>query len=59
MKLSIENIIETSEDGVKYFPLCKKCMDSAEVIGLGIFIDPDKIKNILFFKNADLWAFYL
>ena len=47
MKLSIENIIETSEDGVKYFPLCKKCMDSVEIIGLGIFIDPDKEYSVL------------
>ena len=47
MRLRIENTIEVSEDGVKYFPLCKKCMNSVEIIGLGIFIDPDSEYYVL------------
>jgi hypothetical protein len=30
------------EDGVKYFPLWEKCAGSVEIIGQGIFIDPDQ-----------------
>ena len=41
MKSRIEDIIETTADGVKYFPLCEKCAGTVEIIGQGIFIDPD------------------
>jgi len=47
MKLRIEEIIEPLEDGVKYFPLCEKCHGTVEIIGQGIFIDPDKEYYIL------------
>ena len=42
MKSRIENEIEPSEDGVKYLPLCEKCNGTLEVIGQGIFVDPDE-----------------
>ena len=42
MKARIEDIIEPSADGVKYFPLCEKCAGTVEIIGQGIFIDPDE-----------------
>lgn len=42
MKSRIEDIIETTADGVKYFPLCEKCAGTVEIIGQGIFIDPDE-----------------
>jgi len=42
MKSRIKNEIEASEDGVKYFPLCEKCTGTLEVIGQGVFIDPDE-----------------
>ena len=37
----IEKIIDPEEDGVKYIPLCKKCIAKIEIIGEGEFIDPD------------------
>jgi len=42
MKSRIENEMELSEDGVKYFPLCEKCAGTLEIIGQGIFVDPDE-----------------
>lgn len=42
MKARVEDIIEASEDGVKYFPLCEKCAGTVEIIGLGVFVDPDE-----------------
>ncbi|MDI6688189.1 MAG: CRISPR-associated endonuclease Cas2 [Desulfobacterales bacterium] len=42
MKYRIEDMIEKTEDGVKYFPLCEKCAGTVEIIGQGIFIDPDE-----------------
>jgi CRISPR-associated protein Cas2 len=42
MKARIENVIEPDLDGVKYFPLCEKCAGTVEIIGQGIFIDPDE-----------------
>jgi CRISPR-associated protein Cas2 len=42
MKYRIENEIEPSEDGVKYFSLCEKCAGTLEIIGQGMFIDPDE-----------------
>lgn len=42
MKARIEDEIELSLDGVKYFPLCEKCAGTVEIIGQGIFIDPDE-----------------
>jgi len=47
MKFRIEKIIEMSEDGVKYFPLCEKCINTVEIIGQGIFIDPDEEYYVL------------
>jgi CRISPR-associated protein Cas2 len=42
MKKRVEEIIEKEEDGVKYFPLCEKCAGTVEVIGKGMFVDPDE-----------------
>jgi len=42
MKTRIEHEIHPDEDGVKFFPLCKKCADTLENIGNGIVIEPDK-----------------
>ena len=42
MKARIEDEIEPALDGVKYFPLCEKCAGTVEIIGQGIFIDPDE-----------------
>ena len=42
MKARIEGEIEPALDGVKYFPLCEKCAGTVEIIGQGIFIDPDE-----------------
>ena len=42
MKARIEYEINHEEDGVKFFPLCRKCAESIENIGNGIFIDPDR-----------------
>ena len=47
MKVRVEDIIEASEDGVKYFPLCEKCAGTFEIIGQGIFIDPDEEYSVL------------
>ncbi len=41
LKSRIIQIINPEEDGVKYIPLCKKCMAKIEIIGEGNFIDPD------------------
>jgi len=38
----IREVIDPDVDGVKYFPLCEKCAHrGVEVIGQGIFVDPD------------------
>ncbi len=42
MTTRIEKEIEPSEDGVKYFPLCEKCAGTLEIIGQGLYIDPDE-----------------
>jgi len=42
MKRRIEELIEPFEDGVKYLPLCEKCTGTVEIIGQGVFIDPDE-----------------
>ena len=42
MQSRVEDIIEPFADGVKYFPLCEKCAGTVEIIGQGIFIDPDE-----------------
>jgi len=47
MKFRVEKIIEASEDGVKYFPLCGKCKNTVEIIGQGVFIDPDEEYYVL------------
>lgn len=33
--------IDIEEDGVKYIPLCARCLHKTEIIGQGQFIDPD------------------
>ncbi len=42
MKTRIEKVIVPEEDGVKYFPLCEKCAGTVEIIGQGLFTDPDE-----------------
>ena len=47
MKARIEDTIEPAEDGVKYFPVCEKCAGTLEIIGQGVFIDPDEEYYVL------------
>lgn len=42
MKARIEEIIVPEHDGVKYYPLCEKCAGTVEIIGQGLFTDPDE-----------------
>lgn len=42
MKERVEKVIVSAEDGVKYFPLCRKCSGTLEIIGQGVFTDPDE-----------------
>lgn len=35
-------VIEPSEDGVKYIPLCDSCRSRIEFIGQGFYVDPDE-----------------
>lgn len=42
MKARIEDIIVPEHDGVKYYPLCEKCAGTVEIIGQGLFTDPDE-----------------
>jgi len=37
----IAETIDEAEDGVKYIPLCERCLRKTEVIGQGVFIDPE------------------
>ena len=43
----IAQTIVEEEDGVKYIPLCKRCLQQTEIIGLGRFIDPDSEYMVL------------
>lgn len=43
----IYEVINESEDGVKYIPLCHRCRGQVEIIGQGKFIDPDEEYYIL------------
>lgn len=47
MKGRVEDLIEASEDGVKYFPLCEKCAGTVEIIGQGVYIDPDEEYQVI------------
>ena len=42
MKARIEKVIVPDEDGVKYFPLCEKCAGTVEIVGQGVYTDPDE-----------------
>ncbi|MFP4041028.1 MAG: CRISPR-associated endonuclease Cas2 [Desulfosudaceae bacterium] len=42
MKARLEEEIQWESDGVKYFPLCERCESRLEIIGQGIFVDPDQ-----------------
>jgi len=33
--------VDFEEDGIKYIPLCERCLHKTEIIGQGHFIDPD------------------
>jgi len=47
MKRRIGRIINTDEDGVKYYPVCEKCSGRLEIIGEGACIDSDQEYCIL------------
>ncbi|MDO8723669.1 MAG: CRISPR-associated endonuclease Cas2 [Syntrophales bacterium] len=42
LRRRVEETIVPAEDGVKYFPICEKCSSTVEIIGQGIFVDPDE-----------------
>ncbi len=39
LQAEIGRVIDPEEDGVKYFPLCGKCVAKIEVIGQGMVFD--------------------
>jgi CRISPR-associated protein Cas2 len=41
LRARIAETIEDAEDGVKYIPLCERCLQKTEILGLGRFVDPD------------------
>ncbi|OGQ86288.1 MAG: CRISPR-associated endonuclease Cas2 [Deltaproteobacteria bacterium RIFOXYD12_FULL_56_24] len=41
LRARIAGEIDFEEDGVKYIPLCERCLHKIEIIGLGQYIDPD------------------
>ncbi len=41
MQKRVEAVIVAEKDGVKYFPLCGRCSQTVEIIGKGVFTDPD------------------
>ena len=43
----IDEVIDDAEDGVKYIPLCLRCRNRIEIIGLGKYVDPDEEYYIL------------
>ncbi|RMG41429.1 MAG: CRISPR-associated endonuclease Cas2 [Candidatus Dadabacteria bacterium] len=42
MKRRIERIIDAEQDSVKYYPLCSKCRNTLDVIGLGQVLNYEK-----------------
>lgn len=42
MRVRVEDVIVAEYDGVKYFPVCEKCAGTVEIIGQGLYTDPDK-----------------
>lgn len=47
MAARAKKIMDPDEDGVKFFHLCEKCMGTIEVIGNGIYVDPDQEYEVL------------
>ena len=47
MKARIDDLIEASKNGVKYFPLCEKCAGTVKIIGQGVYIDPDEEYQVI------------
>lgn len=41
MRRRVGTVINNEADGVKYFPLCEKCSGTVEIIGQGLYLDPD------------------
>lgn len=41
LRARIAETIDDAEDGVKYIPLCERCLRKTEIIGQGVFIDPE------------------
>lgn len=42
LKQRISEVIDFDEDGVKYIPLCERCLNRIEIIGQGEYVDPDR-----------------
>lgn len=47
MRTRLEAEIQWEADGIKYFPLCRRCESRLEIIGQGRFIDPDQEYYVL------------
>lgn len=47
LRQRIAEVIDPAVDGVKYIPLCHRCLAKTRVIGKGKIIDPDEEFYIL------------
>ncbi|MBL0381350.1 MAG: CRISPR-associated endonuclease Cas2 [Desulfofustis sp. PB-SRB1] len=43
----INEVIDPEVDGVKFIPLCRRCLATIEIIGCGTYVDPDAEYYIL------------
>ena len=50
MKRRVKDVIVPEKDGVKYFPLCEKCIGTVEIIGYGVYTDPDEEFYIYWYR---------
>lgn len=41
LKWRLAREISVNEDGIKYIPLCERCLQKTEILGLGRYVDPD------------------
>lgn len=46
MKNRLEDLIDSGEDTVRYYPLCRSCLKNVEYTGIGMAPNPEKYRIV-------------
>lgn len=46
LRQGLEGIVDQSEDSVRFYRLCRRCVPAIEMLGPGVYLDDDPVRIV-------------